>query len=97
DLHAARPVEIRHLLARGLRLEQGLSPGAWIVRPLRGPVLAELHPSAAGGPGGVDSCRSPASAFSTAVAQNSVGGRARQMKSAIVLLSGGLDSATALA
>ena len=103
---AARPAEIRDLLPRGLRLEQGVPAGTWIDRTMPDSVLTQLRASISHGVGGLDSGGPAACALPTAASQGIVGRHSRQVsaaaasapsKRAIVLLSGGLDSSTVLA
>src|SRR5271165_4843237 len=80
-------------------MEQRLHCCTRSARTLPNPVLAELYRTAGAGSRRVDPRRSPAGAISIAASQSVVGRYARQMSArpAVVLLSGGLDSATVLA
>ena len=89
-LATARPVEIRDLLARGLRLEQGVPAGARTsaARPAAARRILFSPSYTAGladGAGRMDTGGSPAGAFSTAASQGVVGRRARQVTSRVRL------------
>src|SRR5580692_1634094 len=78
-------------------MEQGVLAGARLGKALPGAILSELHATLAHRLGGLDSRGPAAGALSDPAAQSPVGRCAGEMKPAVVLLSGGLDSATTLA
>src|SRR3569833_4601452 len=72
-------------------------PGAEACAGVPHPVYPRARRTVARPTGGVESGRPPAGAYASAGAQDPVGQHARHMKPAVILLSGGLDSATVLA